>query len=35
MLRQTVLNPFITKQFIDVIDDQETYLIPKNSLNEK
>jgi len=35
LLNQTVRNPFLTKNFIDVIDDQEKYLIPKDSFNEK
>tara|TARA_Y100000591_G_C21701186_1_gene628373 strand:- start:555 stop:839 length:285 start_codon:yes stop_codon:yes gene_type:complete len=35
LLAQTVQNPFLTKKFIEVIDDQEKYLIPKDSFNEK
>ena len=33
MLVQTCLNPFLTKDFNDVIGDQEKYLKPKNSLD--
>lgn len=34
MLVQTYLNPFLTKDFNQVIDDQEKFLIPKDSLGE-
>jgi len=33
MIVQTCLNPFINKNFNDVIGDQEKFLKPKNSLN--
>jgi len=35
MLIQTCQNPFLNKNFQDVISDQEKYLIPQNSLVEK
>ena len=35
MLIQTCQNPFLTKNFDDVLSDQEKYLIPKNSLINK
>jgi hypothetical protein len=35
MLVQTYQNPFLTKDFTDVINDQEKFLIPKDSFNEK
>ena len=35
MLIQTRQNPFLTKNFNDVLSDQEKYLIPKNSLINK
>ena len=35
LLNQSVKNPFLTKNFIDVINDQEKYLIPKDSFSEK
>ena len=34
MLTQTYQNPFLYKDFNDVISDQEKYLMPKNSLIE-
>ena len=33
MLVQTCLNPFLSRDFNDVIGDQEKYLKPKNSLD--
>ncbi len=35
MLVQTYQNPFLTKKFSDVINDQEKFLIPKDSFLEK
>lgn len=35
MIVQTCLNPFLKKNFEDVINDQEKFLIPKNSFVEK
>lgn len=35
MIVQTCLNPFLTKNFTDVINDQEKFLIPKDSSTEK
>lgn len=35
MLVQTYLNPFLSKDFNDVINDQENFLIPKDSFLEK
>ena len=35
MLIQTCQNPFLTKDFNDVLSDQEKYLTPKNSLINK
>jgi hypothetical protein len=35
MLAQTCQNPFFSKDFKDVINDQEKFLIPKDSFNEK
>ena len=34
MLVQTCQNPFLSKDFKDVINDQEKFLIPKNSFSE-
>tara|TARA_A100001011_G_scaffold183465_1_gene192347 strand:+ start:39 stop:329 length:291 start_codon:yes stop_codon:yes gene_type:complete len=34
MLVQTYQNPFLTKDFTDVINDQEKFLIPKDSFVE-
>lgn len=34
MLVQTYQNPFLTKDFSDVINDQEKFLIPKDSFIE-
>jgi len=34
MIVQTYQNPFLTKNFTDVINDQEKFLIPKNSFSE-
>ena len=34
MLIQTCQNPFLSKDFNDVLSDQEKYLIPRNSLSE-
>lgn len=35
MIVQTYQNPFLSKNFTDVINDQENFLIPKDSFNEK
>lgn len=35
MMAQTCQNPFLTKDFTDVINDQERFLIPKDSFVEK
>ena len=35
MMAQSCQNPFLNKDFQDVLLDQEKYLIPQNSLNEK
>ena len=35
MMAQTCQNPFLTKDFTDVINDQERFLIPKDSFLEK
>ena len=35
MLIQTCQNPFLNKDFTEVLTDQEKYLIPQNSLTEK
>ena len=35
MLIQTCQNPFLNKDFKDVLSDQEKYLTPKNSLINK
>ncbi len=34
MLVQTYMNPFMSRDFNDVIGDQEKYLKPQNSLND-
>jgi hypothetical protein len=34
MIVQTYQNPFLSKNFTDVINDQEKFLIPKNSFSE-
>ena len=33
MLSQTYQNPFLSKDFIDVLSDQEKFLTPQNSLS--
>ena len=33
MLSQTHQNPFFSKDFIDVLSDQEKFLTPQNSLS--
>ena len=35
MLAQSSQNPFLNKNFVDVLIDQEKYLIPQNSQVEK
>jgi len=35
MTIQTFQNPFLHKNLVDVLSDQEKYLIPQNSLNNK
>ena len=32
MIVQTYINPFLSKNFNDVVEDQEKFLKPKNSL---
>ena len=32
MMVQTYINPFLSKKFNEVLDDQEKFLKPKNSL---